>query len=155
MAGTDPNELIQNDWFAKQRRNADLQFGLGWNQNEFDRKVAQGDPKSGLLGQNYWSRQDLMKQLLQQRKGFQTPYAQRGIMHSGIYQQNLAEMAKSQAEMLSRQRQGFADQATGFQMGGDQLKLIRQRALDDLASTQDAYRKARAASLSDWRGTAN
>jgi hypothetical protein len=147
VAYADPNKPVQDDWFAQKRNSADLQYGLGWNQNEFDRKNAQGDSRTGLKGQNYWSRQDLMKQLLQQRNQFQTPYAQRGIMHSGIYQNNLAEFAKSQAQALTRQREGFASQGVGFQMGADQLKLIRQRALDDIAASQAAYAKSRAIAL--------
>lgn len=146
-AYADPNKPVQDDWFAQKRNAANLQYGLGWNQNEFDRKVAQGDPSTGYKGQNYWSRQDLVKQLLQQRQGFQTPYMQRGIMHSGIYQNNLAKFAQTQAQALTRQREAFANQGTGFQMGADQLKLIRQRALDDIAASQVAYAKSRALAL--------
>jgi hypothetical protein len=146
-AYADPNKPVQDDWFAQKRNSADLQYGLGWNQNEFDRKVAQGDPRSGYKGQNYWARADLVKQLAEQRNGFQTPYMQRGIMHSGIYQGNLAKFASAQAQALTRQREAFANQGAGFQMGADQLKLIRQRALDDISASQVAYAKSRALAL--------
>lgn len=133
--GAGRGELTADDYnyFQTQRRQIDQQYNLGRAQNKFQRDSARA---------NFDRQKAAATQSWKQRfVDFQSPYAQGGLLNSGIYASGRDRFNTARNAEFGDLLAAYNERAGGLNLADRQLGSVRYNALDDLAS-QGAARRA-------------
>lgn len=129
--------LLERDWFAQQERRARSTHSLGQAQNRYERQLANV--------QQGWRTDDTTRQYDRGRETLHNPWNQRGMMNSGMWQNQLGRFNADRLRDINRTHSMASMQNQGYDLASSQLDTVRDAALEDLRLQQQAYEETLAA----------
>lgn len=134
--GLDPAQV---NYLATARRRIRDQYGIGRTQNAYQQRTLRSQYSRG--------KADLARQFYQGRQQLPSPYAQAGLLNSGLYQLGLSRFGEERRAAYGNLGGEFNDELRGLRLAARQLLQVRRQGLRDIDSEEAARRAALASSL--------
>jgi hypothetical protein len=139
MADLLPTETA---YYRTQQNRIDRTADLSRQQNRYDQSVWQA--------QSGWERADLIDRLARQRSSLPSSFTKRGMMNSGLWQNQLKDFVGQRSQALNRFDQAANLKKYGFAMTNNQLGTVQQGSTDDLNAQIAALRQMRSSTLGGY-----
>lgn len=134
--GLDPAQV---NYLATARRRIRDTYALQRTQNAYQTRVLRGQYARG--------KGDLTRQFYQGRQQLPAPYAQGGLLNSGLYQLGLSRFGEERRAAFGNLSGEYNDELRGLRLASRQLGQVKRQGLRDIESEEAARRAALASSL--------
>jgi hypothetical protein len=134
--GLDPAQV---HYLTTARRRIRDQYGIGVTQNSYQTRTLRNQYARG--------KADLSRQFYQARQQLPSPYAQAGLLNSGLYQLGLSRFGQERRGAFGNLSGEFNDELRGLRLARTQLGQVKRQGLRDIDAEEAARRAALASSL--------